>query len=561
MHEHLLAKLRASGFGTIFSLGQAKDSYVVTSDAQSLEVAVRVGGSALKNGGKPMLVLCNDADPPMLMDNGSQAFIEDNGAQPGTPPEFLAPFEHVEGSLASESVYYRLLDPNPSQKKVAAISPGSGRRLGSDSIIVSVHSVLETLEDGGVIMGNESETLSDGFGKIGVISSLKTEPEILMANSMVWEIASGVFTFRGVRGSMARQAATTLCKYRAHYASASVVETPTTTIAHQTYVGLEKLGMVQRVQEHAHSVCWQLLQLGMSQITSCCVLGKPRELFGCQEEEVPLLEMTRWELVHRLVLDGWAISMERQLDPYKHDVGNKIIQGKPEPSQIYLVVLNSVDALYNVGYARIEHHRELDYYKKLLTSIGVIALPLAPPLAALNGSSLHDGTGDLFRIENSDDEPIPLQWHGGDDRDLFDELVVSDMGHVLPDTQNLDTTHKWGCFTFSLVSNVGNKVGSYAWQCSCPFHRKNEVTGCKKKLGFNVDAEGSFEEKSKVVLKWLRTWAVRADVFDRQWKHIAWEPVTANLPDLEILEVQRLDHHPSIVRTDVDLDTRHEQAS
>ena len=76
------------------------------------------------------------------------------------------------------------------------------------------------------------------------------------------------------------------------------------------------------------------------------------------------------------------------------------------------------------------------------------------------------------------------------------------------------SNHKWGPFTFTLKHDVGRDV--FSWQCSCPFHKLNDSTGCKRTLKLESGHGLSFEAENERALDLLRHWSNQALKYNRQ---------------------------------------------
>ena len=77
--------------------------------------------------------------------------------------------------------------------------------------------------------------------------------------------------------------------------------------------------------------------------------------------------------------------------------------------------------------------------------------------------------------------------------------------------------HRWGAYFRMSLKRDG---GTYSWECSCPYHRKNASTGCKKTLKVEETDDIAWDDASEATLGALRDWANSASDYDRQWKHM-----------------------------------------
>lgn len=95
-----------------------------------------------------------------------------------------------------------------------------------------------------------------------------------------------------------------------------------------------------------------------------------------------------------------------------------------------------------------------------------------------------------------------------------------------------------------------------AWQGSCPFHRRNDVTACKKAISCN----GPTIHDQEVALLRVKLWCNNAKRFLRQHSHLSNHPTTEEVMrhmDIvrALVETHRIDECPpaGTVRTDVEL--------
>ena len=113
---------------------------------------------------------------------------------------------------------------------------------------------------------------------------------------------------------------------------------------------------------------------------------------------------------------------------------------------------------------------------------------------------------------------------------------------------------RWGAFSFSLKQPKGTASSSSrfgAYECTCPFHRKNDVTGCKKLFSL----AGADSKSKQEALARARFWATQARNFNRQRDHMFMATVDP-VPSLQELEQLCILEKPSryVIRSDVELD-------
>ena len=104
----------------------------------------------------------------------------------------------------------------------------------------------------------------------------------------------------------------------------------------------------------------------------------------------------------------------------------------------------------------------------------------------------------------------------------------------------------------------GGRYGGF--QATCVFHKKSDVTGCKRYIGCD-SAEAS---NKAATLRRLLWWCTQARDFDRQRLHVSSPLPLESCPPMSVLEAQvRLMQRPDLadVRSDVELDAAARRAA
>jgi hypothetical protein len=119
--------------------------------------------------------------------------------------------------------------------------------------------------------------------------------------------------------------------------------------------------------------------------------------------------------------------------------------------------------------------------------------------------------------------------------------------------------HVWGVFRFTLAKDTDKNARDptapvkFAWQITCPFHRRNQASGCKKRMGIPATIQ-DWEESSQQVLWSLQYWGLKALNHTTQSDHMSCEPCIGDHPPVEVMEAQKLTRKPSVaVPTDADM--------
>ena len=154
-----------------------------------------------------------------------------------------------------------------------------------------------------------------------------------------------------------------------------------------------------------------------------------------------------------------------------------------------------------------------------------------------------DAIEDVFEDIDADGGCGGLANDGDDDN-------ADDAGHLRPAQNPSALNHMLGPFRYTMK----HKADKFSWQCSCPFHRKNSKSGCRKTIVLQL-GKTSFEAESDRVLCILQHWANQALKYGRQRHHVALDINDENVPSVGVLKAQAIEHPPrERPQTDVVLD-------
>lgn len=113
---------------------------------------------------------------------------------------------------------------------------------------------------------------------------------------------------------------------------------------------------------------------------------------------------------------------------------------------------------------------------------------------------------------------------------------------------------KWGAFTITSRRPAPGSNRCGGWQASCPYHRKNATTGCKRYFAI----QGPRAADRDAALHTLLHWCVIARGFSRQRSHLSEPLDAANLMPVQLIMEKKLfaEDAPARrdVRTDIELD-------
>ena len=121
---------------------------------------------------------------------------------------------------------------------------------------------------------------------------------------------------------------------------------------------------------------------------------------------------------------------------------------------------------------------------------------------------------------------------------------------VVPDAEILEHLRTGFFGVFRLTPTKGTKFGGY--EAECPFHKRNEVSGCKKRISMS----GPGEQERLAVVKRLMWWCTMADTCNRQREHICKALPIEECPCVDSLLQLKVDSKPAPkeVLTDGQLD-------
>ena len=305
--------------------------------------------------------------------------------------------------------------------------------------------------------------------------------------------------------------------------------------------------------------------------------------------------------------------MGRTFDAYCRD-GQKVWYSTDVPSNSYMAVLLQAENFFDMGLPAIEHGREESCYKAILrgdiqsqlaqladlpAEIDALADgpangPADVPVADVGVSQAQEDAGEnvdaLFAADENDiepsdqdndslledlqecmrdfDEPMPPSPAGREAPELVesnDEL--RDEGDALPGPARgpqrepapaaadaLDV--EGGFFGFFRVtakrpgSSGGGRYGGL--QATCPFHKKNEKTGCKRFLALEDGSESTKQD----TMRRLAWWCTMAPDFNRQRLHLSAPLPLESCPPWNVLNAKvalMVEPDAASVRSDIEL--------
>ena len=100
-------------------------------------------------------------------------------------------------------------------------------------------------------------------------------------------------------------------------------------------------------------------------------------------------------------------------------------------------------------------------------------------------------------------------------------------------------------FTPKQAGKAGGENGGF--EAACPFHRKNEKSGCRKFLL----VPGPTVEDRRVTARRLLAWCTAAPLYQHQWQHLGHDVRNLIPPPLDVLRAHRVFREPAPPRSEV----------
>ena len=154
--------------------------------------------------------------------------------------------------------------------------------------------------------------------------------------------------------------------------------------------------------------------------------------------------------------------------------------------------------------------------------------PLPPPLSPLRGGG--------------EDLPLPLPLPAAEPPEVAPRPPIVLVAGV---------RERWGAFRLSHLRMIPESRPFGSFEASCPFHRKNDKTGCKRMFRIWGDRPEDVD-RAHMAARW---WCARAKDHDRQWYHMR-APIDYDiLPVREMIDAAIIVEGPDdVVETDEVLD-------
>ena len=127
---------------------------------------------------------------------------------------------------------------------------------------------------------------------------------------------------------------------------------------------------------------WQLTDFGIKQLVVVQSVAIPKKIFTIRD--LPLQDMSRWELATTLRESGWVPYIGNGRMAVQHLEDSKRVFAIANASHSYLLTLAHSDELLALGVKTVALRQPVAYYNKLLTALGVRAgASVTEPVLAL----------------------------------------------------------------------------------------------------------------------------------------------------------------------------------
>lgn len=543
-----LPRLSMDGVLAIAFANHIRQLTAPSADGRSRFVLVRAGDPLVPN------LSCKDAlQPPVLLAHVGGGFVEDCMPCPPSPSQ-------------PRVVCFKVVDAHLSRKHVIPTSLAAGGRFDQRALSVVRHvAVVDGGAENDIIISQSPSRSPDEAGVDVRILDVRGHVDWAAVRAG-WQVCEpGDDSFLYLDGCVHASPQCEVSRVLGLLVSAQAF--PGRSLGYKCsndgVLGvLRELGELGILDcrppvdmDHDPRPDWVFSMSGMKRLAFGVTLAADRRTaIGDIRPGVALRDLSAYELILKLQDEGWRW---RPLTPRTKKLSHSLVDAPRDLTwhsgatvdRLYLLALLQGPELHErFGITDIPHYADHVVFRDLLRGVvqragdvaGALELTWAPDglpmLDAAAGSEAALCDGVLA-------EDIDLADGGGDDRsdevsepDLVAEVVepVAPPTHLalppggLPSVADLlkgGGVH-WGCFLFT------KKKSSY--QATCPWHRKNATTGCRKTL--SVTARRSPE----VVISLLKLWCVSARSWQRQHEHVFYQDVSAHPPD-DVLDQMLLD--------------------
>ena len=494
----------------------------------------------------------------------------------------------VEGAVVPRpdrgDLYFRLLHGSPSRLKSMPMPVAASPVFSKDACVIAVHNIDALVE-----------------GKPQLNMTLGCQPQILEAlescsldalrnDFKVWELSPSI---KYVLPDLAIADQTSVMPTVTHLVTARALPdgepVRMDALPLATVQSLFQAGYLERfvIQNHGHVA---LSEAALPKLQVVGDLQKP--LSVCSIVSKNISEYSLMELLIALEDKGWvwkalpAAKASRQALRYERGKPLEFYSQSHMINRSYLQCLLMSESLFEKGVVSIPHWTKQPFivYPQILQGKTVQDVPGPLPLEADidqpvlgdhhvlevvgHGAGEVDDSGDLGADNTEVDDSGDL---GADNNDMghveahdppaqgppveeeapaVEDILQAEAEAVEKppsddsdsDVPRLGRPSAWGPFRLTVKQPSASAGRAYGGiEATCPFHRKNKKTGCKKYLQLRSSTQNEFD----LCLRSLKAWCNAATTYNRQRDHLAHFVSAASAPIQEVLDAGFIRDGPS----------------
>jgi hypothetical protein len=307
---------------------------------------------------------------------------------------------------------------------------------------------------------------------------------------------------------------------------------------------LEHQGLAERSQQFT---AWRLTHNALRRLVFGRPLLNPRDVH--EPRELPLPQLSTFELLQVCWRSGWTWAFMSRRSQRTRFYDCKA--GAPKVfyttglsvGKSYLLALLSAEQVFEKGIKQIPHGATEAVYQGILEGkppreVRRLTLDVEQEPRLLKRKQPEPCKGSEEKgadATTSEEEP------GSDDdfeavmeeAEQVAEELADPASQDLPTSSRLLTGQVWHVFRLTPKNPKQSKTLKYGgWQASCPYHRKNQTTGCKK----YISIRGPSPSDSDAAMRAMALWCTMASNFEKQWQHLAFTPAIGDAPGWPALD-------------------------
>lgn len=480
-------------------------------------------------------------------------------------------------------LYFWLLHGGPSRMKGMQMPIATAPSFAKDACVIAVHAINN-------LVGEQPHINMTAHCKPEILQALELcSLDVLRYEFKSWKLSPGIqYALSDLEG--ADQSSMT--KWVTHLITARALPggepVPMNDLPLPLCQTLFQAGYLERfnLRSGGHIA---LSEAALPKIQLVGALQDPTQV--CSVGTTKIADFDLMELLLSLELKGWSWkplpATTRAREGLCHKPGGRLewYSQSHVINKAYLQCLLESDMLFAKGITSIPHwtKQPSDVYPKLLQGKMPEAVPHMLPLE-------HDIPQDQRQLPAPEaEQAADISNALGDDTGAGrHELEGDDSAHVIPDPQvlaasadhvgevaaalepvepdedavpaavpvsparsddsgsddsavpKLGKPAAWGPFKLTVKQPAGGRPFGGV-EASCPFHRRNAKTGCKKYLQLRSDSQDEFQS----CVRSLKAWCNAATMYSRQRDHLSHFVSISTAPIQEVLDAGFIEHGPA----------------